>query len=195
MFVLLIVAAAIYLALGDLSEALALLASVLVMIGITFYQERKTERALDALRELASPRAKVLRDGEWRTIAGREVVVGDLLRVKEGDRVPADATVLSATDLMADESLLTGESAPVRKRTSHRPSEWARPGGDDLPHIYSGTLLTSGQGIACVAATGHRTEMGKIGKALQTIEPEPSSQPRNAALPGLQSVNSAGAVR
>ena len=178
MFVLLIVAAAIYLALGDLSEALALLASVLVMIGITFYQERKTERALDALRELASPRAKVLRDGEWRTVAGREVVVGDLLRVKEGDRVPADATVLSATDLMADESLLTGESAPVRKRTSDRPSEWARPGGDDLPHIYSGTLLTSGQGIACVAATGHRTEMGKIGKALQTIEPEPSSLQR-----------------
>src|SRR5678815_5787146 len=96
MFVLLIVAAAIYLALGDLSEALALLASVLVMIGITFYQERKTERALDALRELASPRAKVLRDGEWRTIAGREVVVGDLLRVKGGDRVPADRTVASA---------------------------------------------------------------------------------------------------
>lgn len=178
MFVLLIVAAAIYLALGDLREALALLASVLVMVGIAFYQERKTERALDALRELASPRAQVLRGGEWRTIAGREVVVGDVLRVKEGDRVPADATVLSSTDLMADESLLTGESAPVRKRAPDGHAEWARPGGDDLPHIYSGTLVTRGQGIACVAATGHRTEMGKIGKALQTIEPEPSSLQR-----------------
>ena len=178
MFVLLIVAAAIYLALGDLRESLALLASVLVMIGITFYQERKTERALDALRELASPRAQVLRDGEWRTIAGREVVVGDVLRVKEGDRVPADATVVSSSDLMADESLLTGESAPVRKRKPEGHAGWARPGGDDLPHVYSGTLVTRGQGIACVAATGHRTEMGRIGKALQTIEPEPSSLQR-----------------
>jgi Ca2+-transporting ATPase len=104
--------------------------------------------------------------------------VGDLLRVKEGDRVPADATVLSSTDLMADESLLTGESAPVRKRAPDGHAEWARPGGDDLPHIYSGTLLTRGQGIARVAATGHRTEMGRIGKALQTIEPEPSALQR-----------------
>ena len=118
MFLLLIGASTIYLVLGDLREALALLASVVVMIGIAFYQERKTERALDALRDLASPRAQVLRDGDWRTVAGRDVVVGDLLRVKEGDRVPADATLEAATDLMADESLLTGESAPVRKRAS-----------------------------------------------------------------------------
>ena len=118
MFLLLIGAAAIYLALGDRREALALVASVGVMIGITFYQERKTERALDALRDLASPRALVLRDGEWRTIAGREVVVGDVLRVKEGDRVPADARLTSATGLAVDESLLTGESVPVRKRAA-----------------------------------------------------------------------------
>jgi magnesium-transporting ATPase (P-type) len=153
MFLLLIGAAAIYLALGDRREALALLASVGVMIGITFYQERKTERALDALRELASPRALVLRDGEWRTIAGREVVVGDVLRVKEGDRVPADARLESATGLMADESLLTGESVPVRKRADAGVTEWSRPGGDDLPFVYSGTLLTAGQGVARVVGT------------------------------------------
>ncbi|HEX6137312.1 MAG TPA: HAD-IC family P-type ATPase, partial [Casimicrobiaceae bacterium] len=166
MFLLLIGAAAVYLALGDLREALALAASVVVMIAITFYQERKTERALDALRELASPRARVLRDGEWRTIAGREVVVGDVLRVKEGDRVPADARLTSATGLAVDESLLTGESVPVRKRAATGAEEWSRPGGDDLPFVYSGTLVTAGQGIACVLAIGRDTEMGRIGKAL-----------------------------
>ena len=174
MFLLLIGASTIYLLLGDLREALALLASVVVMIGITYYQERKTERALDALRDLASPRAQVLRDGDWRTVAGRDVVVGDLLRVKEGDRVPADATLEEATDLMADESLLTGESAPVRKRAGDAASAWLRPGGDDLPHVYSGTLLTRGQGLARVVATGRATEIGHIGKALQAIEPEQS---------------------
>ncbi|MGE5169861.1 MAG: cation-translocating P-type ATPase [Rudaea sp.] len=174
MFLLLIGAAAIYLALGDRREALALVASVGVMIGITFYQERKTERALDALRDLASPRALVLRDGEWRTVAGREVVIGDVLRVKEGDRVPADARLESATGLMADESLLTGESVPVRKLAEVGAREWSRPGGDDLPFVYSGTLLTAGQGIARVVATGRHTEMGRIGKALASVEAEPS---------------------
>ena len=144
------------------------------MIGITFDQERKTERALDALRELASPRALVLRDGEWRTIAGREVVVGDVLRVKEGDRVPADARLTSATGLAVDESLLTGESVPVRKRAATGAEEWSRPGGDDLPFVYSGTLVTAGQGIACVVAIGRHTEMGLIGKALAAVEAEAS---------------------
>ena len=179
MFLLLIGASTIYLLLGDLREALALLASVVVMIGIAFYQERKTERALDALRDLASPRAQVLRDGDWLTVAGRDVVVGDLLRVKEGDRVPADATLEAATDLMADESLLTGESAPVNKRPGDAATTWQRPGGDDLPHVYSGTLLTRGHGLARVVAIGRATEMGRIGKALQTIEPEQSPLQRD----------------
>jgi len=174
MFLLLIAAAAIYVALGSLTEALALLGSVLVMIGIAFYQHRKTERALEALRELSSPRATVLRDGRWQAVAGRDVVAGDLLRVKEGDRVPADATLESATDLMADESLLTGESVPVGKRAATPADAWARPGGDDLPSIYSGTLITRGQGTARAIATGPRTEIGRIGAALQSIEPEPS---------------------
>ena len=94
MFLLLIGASAIYLVLGDIREALVLFASVFVVMGITFYQERKTERALEALRELSSPRAQVLRDGEWQSVPGREVVVGDMVLVKEGDRVPADAVLL-----------------------------------------------------------------------------------------------------
>ena len=175
MFLLLIGASAIYLVLGDIREALILFASVFVVMGITFYQERKTERALEALRELASPRAQVLRDGEWQPIPGREVVVGELVRVKEGDRVPADAALLSSHNLMADESLLTGESVSVRKRASDAPVAWARPGGDDLPFVYSGTLLTTGQGLARVVAIGVQTEIGKIGNALQTLVPELSS--------------------
>ena len=174
MFLLLIGASVIYLFLGDMREALVLFASVFVVMAITFHQERKTERAVEALRELASPRAQVLRDAEWQSIAAREVVVGDLVRVREGDRVPADAILLSAENLVADESLLTGESVPVRKRAGHGSTPWARPGGDDLPFTYSGTLLTAGQGLARVAATGVQTEIGKIGKALQTVVSEPS---------------------
>ena len=175
MFLLLLGASAIYLVLGDIREALVLFASVFVVMGITFYQERKTERALEALRELASPRAKVWRDGEWQLVPGREVVVGDLVLVKEGDRVPADAVLLTSSNLMADESLLTGESVPVRKRASEAEPAAVRPGGDDLPYVFSGTLLTQGQGLAHVVATGMRTEIGKIGKALQTLVPESST--------------------
>lgn len=171
MFLLLMGASAIYLVLGDIREALILFASVFVVMGITFYQERKTERALEALRELSSPRAQVLRDGEWQFIAGREVVVGDIVRVKEGDRVPADAALLTASNLMADESLLTGESVPVRKCASDA-EPLVAPGGDDHPFVYFGTLLTQGQGVARVVATGAHSEIGKIGKALQTLVPE-----------------------
>src|SRR5438132_107217 len=94
MFLLLVGAAALYLVLGEVREALVLFASVFVVMRITFHQERKTERVLDALRELASPRARVLRDGEWQMVPGREVVTGDVVQVKDGDRVPADATLL-----------------------------------------------------------------------------------------------------
>ena len=172
MFLLLVAAGAIYLALGDLEEALVLLASVFVVMGITIYQERKTERALEALRDLSSPRAFVVRDGGKQRIAGREVVRGDILIVKEGDRVPADAVLLDCHDLKADESLLTGESVPVRKQAWDRKAQIGRPGGDDLPFIFSGTMLVQGQGVAEVVATGVRTEIGKIGRALQRITME-----------------------
>ncbi len=115
MFSLLIAASIIYLTLGDLREALILAASILVIMAITIFQERKTERALEALRDFSSPRALVIRDGEQKRIAGREVVPDDILLLTEGDRVPADAIVLSCNDLAVDESLLTGESVPVRK--------------------------------------------------------------------------------
>lgn len=115
MFLLLVGCGLLYLIFGELQEALVLLAFVVVVMGITLYQERKTERALDALRDLSSPRALVIRDGERRRVAGRDVVVDDLIVLGEGDRVPADALLLEATNLSADESLLTGESVPVGK--------------------------------------------------------------------------------
>jgi P-type Ca2+ transporter type 2C len=170
MFLLLILAAVIYLTLGDIREALILAFWILVIMGITIFQERKTEHALEALRDLSSPRALVVRDGEEKRIAGREVVRGDLLILTEGDRVPADAALIACNDLMVDESLLTGESVPVRKVVWDGIQPVCRPGGDDVPYIYAGTMLVQGRGVGKVVATGVRTEMGRIGKALQSVE-------------------------
>jgi len=172
MFVLLIAGGILYLILGDKEEAILLLLFVFVIIGITFYQDRKTERALEALRDLSSPRALVIRDSKERRIPGREVVRDDIIVVAEGDRVPADAVIISSSHLSVDESLLTGESASVRKLQWDGVMKMTNPGGDDLPFVYSGTLVVQGQGIAKVLATGINTEMGKIGKALQILEPE-----------------------
>jgi Ca2+-transporting ATPase len=134
-FLLLVTCGTIYLFLGDTQEALMLLGFVFLVTGISFYQEHKTERTLEALRDLSSPRALVIRDGKpWR-IAGREVVTGDLIVLSEGDRVPADARVMYATNLSTDESLLTGESVPTRKRASLAPVKNIRPRGDDLPFV------------------------------------------------------------
>ena len=177
MLLLLIIAGLIYLFLGEVNDALILLMFVFVVVGITFNQERKTERALDALKNLSSPRALVIRDGEQKRIPGREVVKGDILILREGDRVPADGVVLFSTNLTVDESLLTGESLAVRKSEYSGLSqtvEPAPPGGDDLPFVYSGTLVIQGTGMAKVNATGTNTELGKIGKALENISEEDS---------------------
>jgi P-type Ca2+ transporter type 2C len=173
MILLLVGAGVIYLFLGELRDSVVLLASIFVVIGIDFYQQRKTEHALEALRDLSSPRAMVVRGGLQRRIAGREVVRGDIVIVSEGDRVPADGVLLSAVNLSIDESLLTGESVAVRKAPSdHVMDEIGPPGGDDLPFVFSGTLVVQGQGFAEIKCTGAKTELGKIGKALHAIEPE-----------------------
>ncbi len=170
MLLLLLAAGGLYLVLGDVREALMLLTFVLVVIGITLYQERKTERALDALKSLTSPRALVIRDGRERRIPGREVVRGDVVALVEGDRVPADGALLDALNLQVDESLLTGESVPVRKRALRGEDRSSRPGGDDLPFVFSGTLVVRGRGVAEVRATGAQSEIGKIGKSLAAVE-------------------------
>jgi Ca2+-transporting ATPase len=173
MILLLISAAVIYFFLGDLRDALVLMGSIFFVVGIDLYQQRKTEHALEALRDLSSPRAMVIRDGQQRRIAGREVARGDIVIVSEGDRIPADGVLLSAVNLSVDESLLTGESVSVRKAVSDHPIDRiGRPGGDDLPFVFSGTLVVQGQGFAEISATGAKTELGKIGKALRSIEPQ-----------------------
>ncbi len=149
-----------------------LMGFVFIVMGITLYQERKTERALEALRDLSSPRALVIRDGMEKRIAGREVVRGDLIILSEGDRVPADAILLSCTNFSADESLLTGESVSVRKICTDGSGEMGRPGGDDLPFVFSGAMVVQGQGVALVKAIGMQTEIGKIGRALHRVYPE-----------------------
>ncbi len=172
MFLLLAAAGAIYLLLGDVGDALMLLGFVCVVMSITIFQEYKTERVLEALRELTSPRALVIRDGIERRIAGREVVRGDVLILSEGDRIPADAALFSCNHFSVDESLLTGESVAVRKHAQADANEIMPPGGDDLPFVYSGTLVVQGRGLAHVLATGARSEIGKIGKALQGLDTE-----------------------
>jgi Ca2+-transporting ATPase len=172
MFLLLVACGVLYLGVGELKEALMLLGFVFVIMGITIYQDRKTERALEALRDLTSPRALVIRDGEQKRIPGREVVREDILVLAQGDRVPADAAVLWNENFLLDESLLTGESAPVRKVPWDGVSPLARAGGEDQPFVFSGTLVVQGNGIARVLATGTATEIGKVGIALHTVEME-----------------------
>ncbi|MCW3996001.1 MAG: cation-translocating P-type ATPase [Candidatus Bathyarchaeota archaeon] len=169
-FLLLVASGSIYFFLDDVTEGLVLLSFVFVVMGITIFQERKTENALDALKNLSSPRALVIRDGKQVRIPGREVVTGDIIILAEGDRVPTDALLLSSINLMVDESLLTGESVPVRKAVKLEEQQDSKPGGDDQPYIYSGTLVTQGQAIAIVKATGAKTEMGKIGVVLKQVE-------------------------
>jgi Ca2+-transporting ATPase len=171
MILLLVATGVVYLILGDHEESILLLASIGLIIGIEFYQERKTERTLEALRDLSSPRARVIRNGQSLRIPGREVVRGDIVLVSEGDRIPADGVVLSTTNLTADESLLTGESVPVRKTVWSEGPETGAPGGDALPFVFSGTLVVRGNGVTRVTATGERSELGRIGKALESELP------------------------
>ena len=160
MFGLLLVAGAIYLIIGSFEDALILLGFIAISIAITLYQQRKSEKAIDALKDLSSPRALVIRDGIKQRIAGKEVVAGDLLILEEGSRIPADALLIESHDLLIDESMLTGESEPVDKSNNQ--------------FIYSGCLVIRGVGMAIVQAIGLQTELGKIGKSLGEIE-EPES--------------------
>src|SRR5579883_245471 len=166
---LLIGCGVIYSVLGDRQEAALLLGFLGLIIFITLYQQKKTDAALEALRNLSSPRALVIRDGERKRIPGKEVVQDDILIVSEGDRVPADADVLAGSNLLVDESLLTGESVAVQKNA---PDE--NTAGHDGSKLFAGTTVVRGQALARVFATGLQTEIGKIGKVLETANAEPT---------------------
>lgn len=155
-FVLLFVAGAIYLVIGKFEDALILIGFICISVGITLFQERKSENAIEALKDLSSPRAIVIRDGITQRIPGKDIVVGDLLILEEGDRIPADTLLHEAHDLLVDESLLTGESEPARKNNH------------DV--VHSGCMVIRGSAIAKVIAIGMQTELGKIGVNLKQIE-------------------------
>jgi len=216
MLFLLIACGILYIFLWDIQEALILLGSIFFIIAIAIYQENKTEKALDALKDLSSPRALVIRDGEQIRIPGREVVKDDIIIMNEGDKVPADCIVLRSRNCSVDESLLTWESVPVRKSASEKidflknierrnenlnnsenfhdvelmpttldasisnevqklkisKADRHRPGGDDQPFVFSGTMVVQGQCVVKVLSIGIQTEMGRIGKALSNIKSE-----------------------
>ncbi len=159
MLALLVAGGVIYFLIGDRTEASMLLAFASLSIIITVIQETRTERVLEALRDLTSPRALVIRDAERKRIAGRDVVRGDLVALGEGDRVPADGLLLESANLQADESLLTGESVAVDKALTD--------------HVFSGSLIVRGAALAEVTATGARSEIGKIGASLHALDFEP----------------------
>lgn len=176
MFALLISAAVIYGVLGELGESLMLLGFATISVSIAVIQQGRSEKALEALRSLTSPRALVLRDGVRVRIPGREVVPGDLVVVTEGDRVPADGVLVSGDHVEIDESLLTGESLAVRKRaTQEIPASLGPPGGENLHQVFSGTLIIRGTGFARIVATGRHSAIGAIGTSLADMKRE---QPR-----------------
>lgn len=159
MFGLLLAAGAVYFVIGDLVESVVLSIFALLSVGITVVQEWRSEKVLDALRDMSSPRALVVRDGKPLRISGREVVRNDLMILAEGDRVPADARIISPDTLMVDESLLTGESVPVEKSETNS--------------VFAGTLIVRGNARTVVTGTGAKTEIGKIGQTLSSIKTEP----------------------
>ena len=175
MLLLLLGAGTVNFLLAEVLDGLILMSFVVVVIGISIYQERKTENALVALRDLSSPRALVIRDGRQVRIAGREVVRGDVVLLVEGDRVPADAVLVDSVNLAVDESAMTGESVPVRKAGSAAvgaETAMGPPGGEATPWVFAGTLVVKGRGIGVVRQTGSGTELGRIGTALRSIETE-----------------------
>jgi Ca2+-transporting ATPase len=167
MFLLLLSTAAVYALLGSAGDAAVLLVSVVAVGSLSLMQEYRAERALEALKELASPRARVLRSGHLQRIASRDLVVGDRLLVGEGDRIACDAQIVEANGLLVDESMLTGESVPVLKSPAGT--------SDGSAHLLrAGTLVVQGDGVALVSATGARTALGQIGGTLSQLAPPPS---------------------
>jgi Ca2+-transporting ATPase len=160
MFLLLLATAGVYALFGSAGDALVLLASVIAVAAISMVQEARTERVLESLKELSSPRARVVRCGRVLHIASRELVLGDRLLIAEGDRLACDAALAQANGLLVDESMLTGESAPVLKSAQH--------------DVHAGTLVVQGDAVGIVSATGARTALGRIGGTLARIEPRPS---------------------
>lgn len=164
MFILLIACSVLYMIIGDYTEGFIMLSTILIIVYIAFYQHRKTERALEALKSMSSPQCLVIRDNERIKIPSRELLPGDLILLNEGDRVPADGYIVDTQHLSVDESMLSGESQAISKSTS-----------SDKNTIFSGTLVTQGRAKAIVTQIGESTKFGQIGKSLSDISQQTTS--------------------
>lgn len=159
MFILLLLSCTLYFILGERGEGTLMLVAMLFVAAISWYQEVKSTHALEALRRLTQPGVVVIRDGRERTISSGELVPGDVIIVEEGNLVPADATILEANDLSVNESILTGESAPLEKAVC------------EDRRLFQGTTVNSGRGMAKVTATGNATELGRLGRSIILTSP------------------------
>lgn len=170
LILILIVATGIALYIGEDIEAIAILMIIILAGFLGFFQEYHAEKSIDSLRKLASPTATVIRNGEEHTIQARELVPGDIITVRTGDKVPADARLIEVRGLKVDESILTGESDPPQK-TSDQLTEQTKSIGDRFNMLFAGTSVVSGYGRAIVTSTGMSTEFGRIANILQTAKP------------------------
>ncbi|MBF8285340.1 MAG: pacL, partial [Anaerolineales bacterium] len=166
-------------------EAIAIAVIVLFAVGLGFVQEYRAERAIEALRQLAAPTATVIRNEEELEIAARELVPGDVILLRAGDKVPADVRLVESFNLQVEESALTGESVPVEKHAAPLPND--NLGVADRKNMaYAGTAATYGRGRAVVVATGMQTEFGKIAQMLQTVETGKTPMQENLDKVGAQ---------
>lgn len=167
MFLLLLITASIYFILGEVGDGIIMLCFILFISGIEFFQEQKTDKALEALNTLSALNVKVLRDGKIQEIDSKDIVMGDIILLEEGDKVSADGILLECQGLGMNESSLTGESEVVYKKIQE----------DNENHFkwnmcYAGTDVANGSALMKVVAIGSQTEYGKIGKALNAISKE-----------------------
>lgn len=172
LILILLAASIVKLSLSSFLDGVVLLLTVALMILIGFFQELKAEKAMQALKKLASHKTKVCRDGKPNLIPSEELVPGDLILLEMGDKIPADARLVEARNLKIDESMLTGESLPVEKGILPLENDLAV--ADRKNMIYEGTVVAYGKGTAVIVQTGIRTELGKIAKDIQEIVPEPT---------------------
>lgn len=157
MFILLVIACALYFILGEVSEGLLMLAAMCIVTTISLYQEVKSSHAVQALKQLAEPKVTVIRGGVESIIPAEELVPGDIILLSEGMKIPADAVMLQGNDFTVNESIITGESLPVEKQA-----------GPENTMLYQGSTVNSGKCVARVTSTGNNTVLGKIGKAVGT---------------------------
>jgi len=190
MIYVLIAAAVMTAVLGEVVDTVVIAAVVIVNAAVGFLQEGKAANALAAIRDMLSPSSEVLRDGAWVTVDSAELVPGDVVKLRAGDRVPADLRLFRTTSLRVEESALTGESVPADKRVEPAPT--GADLGDRTSMAFSGTTVAAGSGRGVVTATGEDTEIGLITTMLEGVEAAETPLTRSMSRFSSRSVRSPG---